>query len=147
MWKAFDELQKLGLTGDKRPRIYCVQSSATTPLVRAFDQGHTDTEARDAGNTLAFGINVPGGIGHFKVLDIIRASGGKALAVDEDAILDSLSAVWQQKHWWICPEGAACIAALQPLLDSGDLKKGEKIVVINTGSAEKYLPEVQHLML
>jgi threonine synthase len=147
MWKAFDELQQLGLTGDKRPRIYCVQSSATTPLVRAFEQGNADTEARDAGHTLAFGINVPGGIGHFKVLDIIRASGGKALAVDEDAILNSLSAVWQQKHWWVCPEGAACIAALQPLLDSGDLKKGEKVVVINTGSAEKYLPEVQHLML
>jgi threonine synthase len=81
------------------------------------------------------------------VLDIIRRSGGRALAVDEEKMLQSLSAVWQQKHWWVCPEGAACLAAIQPLLDSGELKKGEKVVAINTGSAEKYLPELQHLML
>jgi len=147
MWKAFEELELLGLIGEQRPRIYCVQNSATSPLVRAFEMGDADTEARDAGNTVAYGINVPGGIGHFRVLDIIRRSGGRALAVDEEKMLQSLSAVWQQKHWWVCPEGAACLAAIQPLLDSGELKKGEKVVAINTGSAEKYLPELQHLML
>ena len=88
-----------------------------------------------------------GGVGHFKVLDIIRRSGGSALAIDEKEMLESLSSVWQDKHWWICPEGAACLAAIEPLLDSGELRKGEKVIVINTGSAEKYLPEVQHLML
>ena len=147
MWKAFDELQALGMIGAKRPRIYCIQSSATTPLVRAVEAGDDDTTPRGAGNTLAYGINVPGGIGHFKVLDIIRRSGGGAVAIGEQEMLESLASVWQDKHWWVCPEGAACLAAIGPLLDSGALKKNEKVVVINTGSAEKYLPEVQHLML
>lgn len=147
MWKAFGELQALGLIGDKRPRIYCVQSSATAPLVRAFEHGHIDTVAKDPGKTLAYGLNVPGGIGHFKVLDIIRSSGGRALAIDEQQIKENLTSVWQDKHWWICPEGAACLAAIGPLLDFGELKKGDKVVLINTGSAEKYLPELQHLMV
>ncbi len=147
MWKAFDELQALGLIGSHRPRIYCVQSSATAPLVCAFEAGASDTVAKDAGNTLAYGLNVPGGIGHFRVLDIIRRSGGGALAIEEKEMLENLSAVWQDKHWWICPEGAACLAAIEPLLDSGELRNGEKVVVINTGSAEKYLPQVQYLML
>ena len=68
------------------------------------------------------------------------------MAIGEEEMLANLSEVWQEKHWWVCPEGAACLASLGPLLDQGALKKGEKVVVINTGSAEKYLPEVQHLM-
>ncbi len=146
MWKAFDELQALGLIGSERPRIYCVQSAATTPLVTAFENGSPDTLPATAGDTLAYGLNVPGGVGHFKVLDIIRRSGGIALAVDEEQIKARLAEVWREKRWWVCPEGAACLAAIPMLLDAGELKSGETVLVINTGSLEKYLPELRHLL-
>src|SRR6185436_12672588 len=78
MWKAWDELEALGLIGAQRPRMYCVQSTAMAPLVRAFDAGLADTTAQAGPGTLAFGLNVPAGVGHFRVLQIIRASGGAA---------------------------------------------------------------------
>ncbi|CAN5686761.1 threonine synthase [soil metagenome] len=146
MWKAWDELQALGLIGSARPRMYCVQSAETAPLVRAFESGADDTTAVEAGQTLATGLNVPGGIGHFRVLQIIRASGGAALAVAERDISDELARTWRDMRDWISPEGAACLAALPQLLDCGRLKRGEHVVVVNTGSAEKYLPEVRHLL-
>jgi len=146
MWKAWDELQALGLIDARRPRMLCVQSTAMAPLVRAFDAGLDDTTAQDGPGTLAFGLNVPAGVGHFRVLQIIRASGGAAVAVSEADLAAELTRVWRQTRWWISPEGAACLAALPQLLDRGLLKRGERVVVVNTGSAEKYLPAIRHLL-
>lgn len=146
MWKAFDELEALGVIGPDRPRVICVQASATVPLVKAFEQGLEDSIAGPAGKTLAYGLNVPGGVGHFRVLDIIRQSEGAALAVEETDIHATLSHIWKEKGWWICPEGAACIAALPQLLERGLVRKGETVVAFNTGSLEKYLPDLRHLL-
>lgn len=146
MWKAWDELQALGLIGSQRPRMLCVQSEVTQPLVRAFDGGADDTQALAAGSTLAAGLNVPGGVGHFRVLQILRASGGAAVAVSEADIAAELTRVWREARDWISPEGAACLAALPQLLDRGLLRRGERVVAVNTGSAEKYLPSLRHLL-
>lgn len=146
MWKAWDELQALGLLDSRRPRMLCVQSAATAPLVRAFDSGADDTTALAAGETLAFGLNVPGGVGHFRVLQIIAASRGAAVAVSETDIAREFAWLWRARPWWIGVEGAACTAALPQLLERGLLKRGERVVVVNTGSAEKYLPALRHLM-
>lgn len=146
MWKAFAELQALGVIGPERPRMICVQADATAPIVEAWATGAADTQAAAAGKTLCFGLNVPGGVGHFKVLEAIRASGGCAVSVPEAAMARALSAVWRDKHWWISPEGAACLAALAPLAEQGALRRGERVVVVNTGSLEKYLPELRPLL-
>lgn len=146
MWKAFAELQALGLIGPERPRMICVQAAATAPIVEAWARGAADSGPTAAGKTLCVGLNVPGGVGHFKVLEIIRASGGCAVSVAEADIERALSGIWREKRWWMCPEGAACLAALEPLAAQGALRPGERVVVVNTGSLEKYLPELRHLL-
>lgn len=146
MWKAWDELQQLGLIGAQRPRMLCVQTEATTPLVRAFETGALDSTVLPAGHTLAYGLSVPGGVGHARVLQIVRASGGAVVAVAEEDMCTELSRSWRATDWWIGPEGAACLAALPQLLDRGLLKRGERAVVVNTGSLEKYLPALRHLL-
>lgn len=139
MWKAWDELEALGLIDHRRPRMVCVQSDATMPLVAAFASGAEDTIAIEAGDTVAVGLNVPGGVGHFRVLKIIRASGGAAVAVQEADIAAEFA-----RHLalddGIGPEGAACLAALPQLLDRGLVRRGDSVVVVNTGAAEKYVP-------
>ncbi|MEM1412489.1 MAG: threonine synthase [Pseudomonadota bacterium] len=146
MWKAWDELEALGLIDERRPRVVCVQFEGTPPLVNALEAGAADTSPVEAEYTIAYGLNVPAGVGQFKVLDIIRRSGGTALAIPEQDIEATLSHVWREKGWWISPEGAACLAALPRLLDSGLLKAGEEVVAFNTGSLEKYLPSLRHLL-
>lgn len=146
MWKAFDELERLGLIDGKRPKIISVQAENTAPVVNAFDKGDSDTTPAEAGETLATGLNVPGGVGHFKVLDIIKQSGGMAIAVDEAAISTHLYSIYREYGIWICPEGAATIAALEPAIERDMIKHGDKVVAFNTGSFEKYLPNVRHLI-
>ncbi len=146
MWKAFAELEALGMVQGQRPRIIAVQSESTAPLVRAFTAGEADTSPAPAGHTIATGLNVPGGVGHARVLEIIRASGGCALAVSESAIALVLSECWRETGWRIGPEGAATLAALAPLAQSKLLNPGERVVAVNTGSFDKYLPQLQHLL-
>lgn len=86
-------------------------------------------------------------MGHSRVLEIIRESEGAAIAVPEGEIQETLSEVWREKHWWICPEGAACLAAIPQLLDGGLIRPGDQVVSFNTGSLEKYLPDLRHLLL
>jgi len=146
MYKAFDELEALGVIDSKRPKCIAVQSEKTAPVVKAFEAGDADTTAVDPGNTLATGLNVPGGVGHFKVLDIIRKSNGAAIAVSEDEIAKYLTETYREYRIWICPEGAATLAAIQPAIDSGLISEGDNVVAFNTGSFEKYLPDVKHLL-
>ncbi len=146
MWKAFDELEALGVIGPGRPRVVCVQSAATTPLVDAFENHLPDTQSCEAGKTLAFGLNVPGGVGHFRLLEIIAESGGMALAIEDKEIESTLSHIWKEKGWWVCPEGAACIAAIPRLIEENVIRPGDRVVSFNTGSLEKYLPDLRHLL-
>lgn len=146
MWKAWDELEALGLIDDRRPRVVCVQFEGTAPLVRAMASGADDTTPAAAQYTIAYGLNVPAGVGQFRVLEIIRHSGGAAVPVPEADIERTLSRVWRDKGWWISPEGAACLAALPRLLDEELVRPGEDVVAFNTGSLEKYLPSLRHLL-
>jgi threonine synthase len=148
MWKAFGELGALGLVKPgERPRMVCVQSAATTPLVDAFERGAADTQTvQDPGATSATGLNVPGGVGHFRVLEILHESDGDAVAVPEDAIEEALAGAFEETGWWICPEGAACLAALEPLVERSTIRPGDEVVVFNTASLEKYLPAVRHVL-
>lgn len=139
MWKAWDELEALGVIGAARPRMVCVQAAATAPIVRAYEADAEDSTAVTAGSTLATGLNVPGGVGHFKVLEIVRVSGGTAIAIDEPSIARELSFAWRSTPWWLCTEAAACLAALPRLVDDGIIEPGNRVVVVNTGSIEKYL--------
>jgi threonine synthase len=143
MWKAFAELESLGVIGAARPRMIAVQSAATRPVVEAFESGAADTHAAPAGATMAVGLNVPGGVGHFRVLEILRASGGSAVAVEDGEMRAAFRAARRELGLDLSPEGAACLAALPRLLEQQLIRPGDRVVVVNTCAPEKYLPEMQ----
>jgi threonine synthase len=145
MAKAFDELEALGLVGPERPRMICVQSEATAPIVRAFDEGATDITPLPPGQTIATGLNVARNVGHINVLRIIRETGGCALSVSDDAIRDVIRDEWRERRFAWSPEGAATLAVLPELADRGLIHKGDRVVLVNTASPEKYLPTIRDL--
>lgn len=147
MWKAFDELEALGLIGSERPRIVAVQSAQTAPIVRAFEKHAPDTDPVPAGDTIATGLNVPSGVGHFRVLEILYESNGHAVAVTEDHIASTLREMWYSEGWWLCPEGAACIASIEALVESEVISEGDHVVAFNTASLEKYLPSIRSILV
>ncbi len=136
--KAMLEMQELGWIGETVPRLVAVQATGCPPIVDAFHAGLDESTLREGTHTLAFGINVPKALGDFLVLRATRETGGTAVAVSDEAILGELHALAAAEGTWICPEGAACLAATRELRESGWIAEHEQVVVLNTGAGLKY---------
>jgi threonine synthase len=139
MWKAFDEMERIGWIGSKRPRMVSVQSTGCAPIVRAYEEGKDHAEMWQNAATSASGLRVPRAIGDFLILDAVRKSGGTAIAVTEDQIHAAWGEMASHTGLMVAPEGAATLAALHDLLASGDIGRDERVVLFNTGSGLKYI--------
>ncbi|PKK85063.1 MAG: threonine synthase [candidate division Zixibacteria bacterium HGW-Zixibacteria-1] len=146
MWKAFDEMQKMGWIGPKRPRMVAVQADGCAPIPRAFEAGKEAADEWHNPHTLAAGLRVPGAVGDFLMLRAIRESGGTAVAVSDDEIMADTRALASHEGIFSSPEGGASLAALKKLLRSGFIKASDKIVIFITGSGYKYLDVLQEHM-
>jgi threonine synthase len=139
MWKAFDEMEKLGWINNKRPRMFSVQASGCAPIVRAFEVGEKFAAEFPNAQTAASGLRVPKAIGDFLMLDILRRSNGGAIAIDDEEMIPAVREVGSKEGLFVAPEGAACFVALKKLRASGKIDIGERVVIFNTGSGIKYL--------
>jgi threonine synthase len=139
MWKAFDEMERLGWIGPARPRMISVQAAGCAPIVRAWEQGTEYAEPWAGAHTYASGLRVPRAVGDFLMLDAIRASGGAALAVDDDEMRRWTPLVGGDTGIFCAPEGAATAAAAAYLLHAGVLRPEDEVVLFNTGSGLKYV--------
>ena len=139
MWKAFDELEQIGWIDSKRPKMIAVQAAGCAPIVRAFDEGTKASQFWEGASTLAAGLRVPKAIGDFLVLEAVRESGGTCLAVTDQELLAAGRSLAETEGMFVAPEGAACFAALEQLLQDGFLDKDDEIVIYNTGTGLKYL--------
>lgn len=141
IWKAFDEMERMGWlpAGGRRPRMVCVQAEGCAPIVAAFRDGKEHAEPVADPKTIAAGLRVPAAIGDYLVLRAVRESGGTALTVTDDEMVAAVKEMAQFTGIFAAPEGGATLAGLKRLLAQGLVGKDERIVLLNTGSALKYL--------
>ena len=139
MWKAFDEMETLGWIGTERPKMIVVQAEGCQPVVRAFQEGAERSRFWEGASTVASGLRVPKPLGDFLVLKAVRESGGTAIAVSDDALIDAGIQLATKEGMFVSPEGAACVVAAGRLIEDGFLRSGDKMVIYNTGSGLKYL--------
>jgi len=133
MWKAFDEMERLGWIGKERPRMWSVQSAGCAPIVRAFDQQLETAPEWESPHTEAWGLRVPRAIGDRLMLRALRDSGGGAIAVEEEGIEPAAAEIRTREGIDAGPEAGAALAALKTLIARGDVREGERVVLFNTG--------------
>lgn len=138
MWKAFDEMQKLGWIGAERPKMVVVQSETCAPIVRAFEAGKEFAELFPNAATVASGLRVPAAVGDFMMIRVLRESGGTAITVTDAELLAGVLEMSRHLGLYACPEGGAAWKAAEKLAAAGWLKPDEEIVLFNTGSGLKY---------
>src|ERR1700686_3683152 len=127
MWKAFQEMEALGWISSKRPKMIAVQTEGCQPVVRAFERGESKTQFWENARTVAAGLRVPKPLGDALMLDAIRKSGGTAIAVSDEELLDACLELGADEGIFAAPEGGACVAALKKLLATGILNADERI--------------------
>ena len=138
MWKAFDEMEKLGWINSKRPRMVSVQSIGCAPIVKAFNDGSEFAEPWKDAATKADGLRVPAAVGDFLILRALRESNGTALSVTDEQMIDAVKLIGRTQGLFVSPEGGATLAAFTELQKSCWIKTNEKVVLFNTGSGHKY---------
>lgn len=139
MWKAFDEMQRLGWIGTERPRMYSVQSAGCAPIVRAFDQNLESAPEWENPQTAAWGLRVPRAVGDRLMLRALHQSRGGAVAVEESDIEAAAAEIRHQEGIDAGPEGGALVLALRQLITAGTVSRDETVVLFNTGG-NKYGP-------
>jgi threonine synthase len=139
MWKAFEEMETLNWIGAKRPRMISVQSSGCAPIVKAFEEGTEYAEEWKGAATIADGLRVPSAVGDFLILKALRESGGKAVSVSDDEMMECADKIGSNEGIFASPEGGATLAALLKLIESGEIDQNDKVVLFNTGSGHKYM--------
>ena len=140
MWKAFDELERIGwVEPQRRPRMVSVQAENCAPIVRAFEQGAEKAAPWERASTIADGLRVPRAVGDFLILRAVRESGGTALSVPDRSMVEGMLAIGKHEGVSAAPEGGAAFVAIQRLAASGTIKPHDTVVLFNTGGALKYL--------
>jgi threonine synthase len=138
IWKAFQELREMGWIANLKTRLVAVQSAGCAPIVKAFERGKKEAEFWEGAKTIADGLRVPKALGDFLILNAIEESNGIALSVKDGEILESIQLLAREEGIFACPEGAATLCAAKKLKDEGWLKRGETILLLNTGTGLKY---------
>lgn len=138
MWKAFAELEALGLIGPERPRMVAVQAEGCAPMVKAWQEGEEHAERWQDAHTVAAGIRVPKAVGDFLILRAVRESGGFAIAVSDEAILAEVDEAARQDGLLLCPEGGATLAAAAQALEQGLISRSDRVVLFNCATGLKY---------
>jgi len=139
MWKASTEMNKLGWIDEKRPRMVSVQADGCAPIVRAWEAGDEAAEPWEDAHTVASGLRVPAAIGDFLMLRAIRDSGGCALSVTDDELLQGVSEMAVYTGIFAAPEGGATLACLKKMVERDLVRPDERVVLFNTGTGLKYL--------
>jgi threonine synthase len=144
MWKAFQEMESLGwISTGRRPRLFAVQSDGCAPVVRAMETGAARIEPWEAPETMASGLRVPAPFADRLLLESLRESGGGAVAVEERRIPGAVRDYGSSTGVLPAPEGAACLLALEMLVDSGRITRSDRVVLLNTGTCLKYPEALQ----
>jgi threonine synthase len=144
IWKALDELEEIGWIDSRRPRLIAVQADGCAPLVRAWNEGAVESRFWDGADTIASGLRVPKPLGDRLVLRALRETNGTAISVNDRLIAEAVTELAEREGLFVCPEGASMLPALRALCDGGWIKRGERVVLLNTGTGLKY-PELVSL--
>lgn len=146
MWKAFAELETMGLIGPERPKMIVVQAEGCAPIVKAFEAGERHAELWQGAETVAAGLRVPVAIGDYLILDAVRESGGTAIAVSDAELMDGVRLMAATEGIFASPEVGAAVMGTRQLAEQGFLAPDDEVVIFGTGSGikhtELFVPEL-----
>jgi threonine synthase len=140
MWKAFGELEQMGwLVDERRPRMVSCQADGCAPISTAWQNGNRFAQPFPNPATSASGLRVPAAVGDFMIIDAVNESGGQARSCPEDSLLDWARKGAELEGIAFAPETGACLGVLEALVDERAIDPDERVVVFNTGAAQKYV--------
>ena len=137
--KGFADLERGGLIS-RRPRLLAVQPEGTAAVVHALRDGADDIVPVAGAASVADSLVVQAPRNARLCLRRVRESGGAGVAVSDDAILAAMARLARTAGVFAEPAAAAALAGLEAALDEGLVDRGERAVLLVTGTGLKDVP-------
>ncbi|WP_276858399.1 threonine synthase [Intestinimonas timonensis] len=134
VWKGFKDLYETGFI-DRLPRLISTQAEGCCPLNRALQTGEPWSPMEE--NTLADSIAVGVPRNADKALNAVRESGGIAVNVSDEEILEAMRLLGRTQGVFGEPAGVAGTAGVKKALALGLLDPDSTVVSIVTGNGLK----------
>ena len=135
VWKAAREFADLGLV-ESTPRLYAAQPDGCAPVVEAVNAGG-DPDPWEVPDTVVGRLEIPDPAGGLPAVEVVRASGGDAVAVDDENALDSAATVAQHEGLEVSVACGVATAGAWDLEEAGAFDADDTVVVLNTGTGNK----------
>lgn len=136
IWKGFAEYQSLGFI-EELPKMTGIQAAGSAPIAQMIKTGSNEMIPVKTPETLATAIRIGAPVSWKKAVNAIRNSGGTAETVTDDEILAAQKLLARVEGIFVEPASASSIAGLIKLVNSGVIKKDERVVCVTTGHGLK----------
>ncbi|MEL6605759.1 MAG: threonine synthase [Cyanobacteria bacterium J06614_10] len=136
LYKGFKLMMDLGLIS-RMPRLVAAQAAKASPFYESFKNGFQEKVTVTAQNTLANAIRIGDPVSYDKAVKAIKETNG----IVEQATENELAAAAAQADltgMFTCPHTGVALAVLKKLIARGDIKSGDKTVVISTAHGLKF---------
>jgi len=142
IWKAFDEMLKLGWIKRPLPKMIAVQAANCAPIKAALQDPDNWEKKFTPEPTIAHGLAVPFPFGMYLIKKTIAESKGEVITVTEKEITDGIYEIATTEGIFVSPEGSATWKALAHLKQKGSIKDSDNILLLNTASGYKYTEDL-----
>ena len=134
--KGFQMFYDLGLI-DKLPRLVCAQAQMADPLYRSFKNGFKTFESIQAKKTLASAIQIGDPVSYKKAIRALQTFDGIVEEASESELANAVGKA-NKTGLLCCPHTGVALAVLEKLVERGDIKKSDRVVVISTANGLKF---------
>jgi threonine synthase len=142
IWKAFDEMLKLGWIKKPFPKMIAVQPENCAPIKAAMIDPDIWEKNFIPKPTIAHGLAVPFPFGMNLIKKAIAESNGEIITVTEKEITNGINEIAKTEGIFVSPEGSATWKALAYLKQKGSIKDKDNILLLNTASGYKYMEDL-----
>jgi len=135
--KGLDMLTDVGLA-TRRPRIACAQTQAANPLYLAYQRDFRVYEPIRARPTLASAIQIGNPVSIHKAIDALKRYDGVVEQASETELVEAAARA-DRTGLFNCPHTGVALAVMEKLLERGEIRPGERVVVISTAHGLKFV--------
>ena len=135
LYRGFRELQQTGAI-EQLPRLYAAQPEGCAPIVEGHRTGASEPVPVDSPDTISGPLEVPDPAGGRYALDAIDTTGGGAISVTDDELLESAVSL-AKAGLPTSATGGVAISGAEQLAEDGAFDGDETVLLINPATANR----------
>ncbi len=144
--KAFDELQRVGLTAPRPCKFHGAQASGCSPISTAVKNGWERHRPVRRPNTIAKSLAIGDPADGYFAARLINESGGWAEDVTDDEIRDAMALLARTEGIFAETAGGVTVAVARKLAEQGRIGRGDEVVLCVTGNGLKTADAVESVV-